>query len=311
MISRKIFVFTIFITAILVTMLTSCGGKKTMEMSNLTPDEMHGWKKQTKDEIYNRETIFDYMNGAGEIYRSFSFRKLLVRHLAKPHQPTITIELFDMGSSEDAFGVFTHGCEAEEDIGQGAQYREGLLCFWQSNFFVCMYSEDETASSKKAVLALGKAIATSIKTIGTKPKLLEYLPKEDLIEKGIRYFHNHISLNHHYFVSDQNILNLNKHTDAVLARYKDKSYILCVQYPDKRQAKSSFDKFVSAYLPESKQTGIAQLENDNWTLAKVYQEFVIVIFDAPTKKYAETLLEAVMKKLGNRSGVNKRKGERE
>jgi hypothetical protein len=271
-----------------------------MEISRFVPDEIHSWKKQAKDEIYDTQTIFDYMNGAGEIYRSYNFCKLFVRYFTKPHQPTITVELFDMGSSEDAFGVFTHGCElvVKEDIGQNSEYRDGLLCFWQDKFFVCVYTEQETSSSKKAVLDLGRAIATSIKTIGEKPKLLEYLPEKDLIERSIRYFHNHASLNHHYFVSDENILNLNNHTDAILANYKDDSRILCILYPDKMQAKSAFEKFVSAYLPELKQKDIpVQLEDSNWALADVYQKFVIVIFDAPNKEYAKFLLEGVKNKL--------------
>jgi hypothetical protein len=289
----------IFISAILAILLSSCAGKDVMEISKLVPDEMHSWKKHAKDEIYDTQTIFDYMNGAGEIYRSYNFRKLFVRYLTKPYQPTITIELFDMGSSEDAFGVFTHGCESgKEGIGQNSEYRDGLLCFWQDKFFVCVYAEQETASSKKAVLDLGKAIANSIKTVGIKPKLLEYLPEEDLIKSNIRYFHNHTSLNHHYFVSDENILNLNKHTDAILASYNDESRILCVRYPDKKQAKLAFDKFVSTYLPELKQKDIpVQLENSNWSAADIYQEFVIVIFDATDKEYAKFLLEGVKNKL--------------
>lgn len=289
----------IFIIVILVTLLSSCVGKEVMEISRFVPDEMHGWKKQAKDEIYDSQTIFDYMNGAGEIYRSYNFHKLFVRYFTKPHQPTITVELFDMGSSEDAFGVFTHGCESgEEGIGQNSEYRDGLLCFWQDKFFVCVYTQQETLSSKKAVLDLGKAIANSIKTVGIKPKLLEYLPEEDLIKRNIRYFHNHTSLNHHYFVSNENILNLNKHTEAILGNYKDESRILCVRYPDKKHAKSAFEKFVSTYLPELKQKDIAvQLENNKWSAANIYQEFVIIIFDAPNKEYAKFLLEGVKNKL--------------
>lgn len=283
----------IFILAIVV---TSCIG---MDISRFVPNEIHGWIKQPKDEIYNPKTIFDYIDGAGEIYRSYNFRKLFVRHFTKVHQPNITVELFDMGSPEDAFGVFTHSCELgkEDDIGQDSEYQEGLLCFWQGNFFVCVYAEQETSSSKNAVLELGRTIATSIKTIGRKPKLLEYIPKKDLIKKDIRYFHNHTSLNHHYYVCDQNILNLNENTEVIFAKYKNKSYLLCIRYPNKKQAKYGFEKFITNYLPELKQIDIVQLENGNWSSAKVYNEFVVVVFDAPNKEYVKSLLKTVRKKL--------------
>ncbi|MEW6408659.1 MAG: DUF6599 family protein [Nitrospirota bacterium] len=278
-------------------------GGKTVRMSKLIPYEIYGWRAQNEGVIYNRETIFDYMNGAGEIYLAYNFQELLVRRFVKVGQPDIIVELFNMGITEDAFGVFTYGQgrdDRERGIGQGSEYSGGLLCFWKGNFFVCILTKRETPSAKKAVLDLGMAIANTITVTGSRPKIVGYLLEEGLIEKSLRYFHRHTSLNYHYYITDQNILNLNEHTEAVLARYQQaegRSYLLLIRYPSRQQAERALKSFLNAYMPEAKQTGVAQMENGKWTSAKVEKEFVIIVFDTLTKAQAEDRISEVRNKL--------------
>ncbi len=281
--------------------ISSTAGTIEDTMLRFLPVEIHGWKAEEKVETYNRETIYDYMDGAGEIYLAYNFRGLLVQRYVKAKAPEITVEIFDMGSGEDAFGIFSHGqgrVEKEMGIGQGSEYRGGLLCFWKDRFFICVRAERETTSAKKAVLALGRAISKSIKAKGEKPGLLNYLPKNELIEKSLRYFHKHENLNYHYFVADKNILNLDKSTKALLARYRDdKSYLLLVQYQNTKEARVALERFMDAYMPEVKEKGIVQTENGRWTGARLQKNFVIIIFDAINKNNTESKIEAIVERL--------------
>ncbi len=268
-------------------------------MRDLVPGEISGWKAQEEVEIYDRETIFDYIDGAGEIYLMYGFREVMVLRLSKSDQPTILVEVFDMGSSEDAFGIFSHAHEGEElGIGQGSEYRGGVLCFWKTNYFVCVYSERETPQTKQAVFSLAGEIARRVRLVGDEPALLGYLPEQGLQDKSIRFFHKHTSLNYHYFLSSENVLQLGRHTRAVLAKYRPgQSIFLCVLYQDGGQAQSALDSFLSAYLPEAKQSGIAPIDDGKWVAAESKGPFVLVVFDAPTKDDALGLLKAAEAKL--------------
>jgi hypothetical protein len=279
--------------------------KETMHMRELVPSEIYGWKAQGELESYNRETIFDYIDGAGEIYLLYDFRKVTVFRFLQASEPTILVELFDMGSSEEAFGIFSHAREAEEQgIGQGSEYRGGLLCFWKDRFFVCISSERETQQTKRAVSDLAGKIAEKIKVSGPKPELLGYLPAEDLVSNSARYFHKHTSLNYHYFVASDNILKLSPQTEAVLARYQPgQTHLLCVRYQDDEQAQGALDSFLGAFMPEGKETGIAQIDTAKWVVTKLQGVFLMVVFEAPTKAYAQDLVKAVQDKLsGSVSG---------
>jgi hypothetical protein len=275
-----------------------------LEMKKLLPQEILGYKSDGNDQFYDRQTTFRYMDGAAELYRSLGFKLLMVRGYVKADHPPIMVELFDMGSSEDAFGVFSFETEGEDvRVGQGSDYGGGLLRFWQGKFFVNVYAEQEASSTKLDVLELGKGIASSIKHEGQKPKLINYLPGEGLAERSIRYFHLHQSLNYHYFVSHENILHLGNQTSAVLATYqpteqKGKTFLLLIQYPARKLAGEALQGFAKAYMPESLTSRVIQTENGRWAAAQFHQEYVMVVFDSPTKEKAEKMIQTTRKNLG-------------
>ena len=277
-------------------------------MRQLVPGEIYGWKALDEVETYDRQTIFDYIDGAGEIYLMYDFRQVMVFRLVKASEPTILVEVFDMGSPEDAFGIFSHAHEGEEQgIGQGSEYRGGVLCFWKAKFFVCITSERETPDAKKAVVDLAQKIAEKISVSGPLPNLLDYLPEDDLLDKSVRYFHKHTSLNYHYFVASENILRLGEHTEAVLARYEPgRSYLLLIRYQNEEEAKEALDSFLGAYIPEGKDSGVAEIDNEKWVAAKLEGALVVVVFDAPTKTNAQNLIKAVQNRLSESSSRHRK-----
>ena len=285
---------TMFI-AIIVACATDEVHKETVPMQEFVPTEIAGWKARDEVETYDRETIFDYIDGAGEVYLMYDFQKVIVRHFTKTEQPNILLELFDMGSSQDAFGIFSHAREGEDQgIGQGSEYRGGLLCFWKSKFFVCVSSEQETPEAKQAVEHLARHVAGKIEGTGAEPDILYYLPNQGLESNTVRYFHRHTTLNYHYFTASENILKLRPQTEAVLATYRPSgAYLLCIRYPDSQQAREALSSFLTAYIPEAGESGSAQIEDGKWVAAEQDQAFVMVVFNSPNQAYAQALIRAV------------------
>jgi hypothetical protein len=294
--------------AVILTCATDKGNKEMVPMQEYVPTQINGWKAQDEVETYDRESIFDYIDGAGEVYLMYDFQKVIVYHFARPEQPNILLELFDMGSSQDAFGIFSHAREAgDQGIGQGSEYRGGLLCFWKSRFFACILSERETPEAKKAVEDLARDIAAEIEVTGTEPEILHYLPDEGLETNTVRYFHKHTTLNYHYYTARENILKLRSQTEAVLATYRPSgTYLLCVRYPDGEQAKEAFDSFLTAYIPEARESGTAQIEDGKWVAAEQDQAFVIVVFDSPTQANAQALIGAVEDRISKSASEDRR-----
>ena len=278
-------------------------GKADSEVS--FPGEVAGWKWDGKENHYNRKTIFDYINGAGELYIAYNFNGVKVRRYEKANHPPIIAEVYDMGTSEDAFGVFSFERQDEEaGIGQGSEFGGGLLRFWKGRFFVSVFAEGQGKEAETATLDLGKIISISIKFTGPVPKLLGVLPngKAGLLEKSTRYLRSHILLNQRFFIANQNILNLNPKTEAVLGQYlqgKQKVHLLVIRYAEETEAAAALQKFKRAYMSEVGPQNTIQTEDKKWTAAEQRKKFVLIVFGAGSKAEVVKWIRAVEERIGS------------
>ena len=276
-------------------------GKINQETS--LPSEAGSWKWDAKEMKYDSKAIFSYMDGAAELYLAYGFENLTVRRFEKPGQPPIVVELYEMASSEDAYGVFSFEHQDEDaGIGQGSEFGGGLLRFWKGKCFVSVYAEGEGADVESAILEIGRTAANSIPATGPEPKLVGLLPGKNLglVDKSIRYLKSHVLLNQRFFIAHQNILNLNRKTEAVLAQYlrdKEKAQLLLIRYPDSKGAGEAYQRFMKAYLPDAGGKDRSKTEDQKWTIARQRNEFVVIVFGTPTEADAETLLKATVEKL--------------
>ena len=275
-------------------------GKMNQEIS--LPSEAGGWKWDGKETKYDSRTVFKYMDGAAELYLAYGFQNLTVRRFEKLNQPPLILELYEMASSEDAYGVFSFEHQDEAvGIGQGSEFGGGLLRFWKGKYFVSIYPEGEGAEVESGILVMGRAVANSIPATGSEPKLVGFVPGIDLglVDKSVRYLKSHVLLNQRFFIAHQNILNLNRKTEAVLAQYvqdKQKTQLLLIRYPDLKEAIDAYQSFMKVYLPDAGGKDRFRTEDRKWTFARQRNEFVLIVFGAPTAADAEALLNATEEK---------------
>jgi len=290
-----------FVIMVLIFTVAGIGnGEEKVKMNQKfsLPSEADGWKWDGKDTNYNSKTLFSYMDGAAELYLAYGFENLTVRRFEKSGRPPILFELYEMASSEDAYGVFSYEHQDETaGIGQGSEFGGGLLRFWKGKYFVSMYAEGDGADVESVIVNIGKATANSIPSMGPKPKLVGYIPGKDLglVDKSVRYLKSHVLLNQRFFIAQQNILNLSRKTEAVLAQYlqdKQKTQLLLIRYPNLKEAGDAYQIFMKAYLPDARGKDRSKIEDRKWTYARQRSEFILIVFGASTEADAEALLKA-------------------
>jgi hypothetical protein len=268
------------------------------------PAEIDGWKVSGEDAVYTGDDLYTYINGGAELYISYGFKNVLSRTYSRPDQPDIVVDLFDMGSSQDAFGVFAHSRETIDDtIGQGCQYSTGLFLFWKNNNYVSILASPETEESKKAVEALARQIAGAIPEDGLPPAILGLLPEDALIKESIRYFHHYIWLNSHYFIADENILHIDDTTDAVLAKYRQgkvKNILLVIDYPDVEHAGGARSDFIRFYLPDLGDRPAVKVEDGTWAGCRGTGSTLSIVLNAQSKQNVVDLLDSVENKVSSR-----------
>lgn len=276
-------------------------GKMNPEIS--LPAEAAGWKWNGQEMKYDSKTLFEYIDGAAELYLVYGFQGLTVRKFEKSSQPPIIVELYEMASSEDAYGLFSFERQDEAvGIGQGSEFGGGLLRFWKGKYFVSIYADGGGVETESAVLTMGRTTADLIRGMGPEPELVGLIPGKDLglVDRSVRYLKSHILLNQRFFIAHENILNLSRRTEAVLAQYsqeKRKTHLLLIRYPGVKEATDAYQSFIAAYLPDAGGKDLLKTEDQKWTMARQRGEVIIVVFEAPTAADAEALLKGTEEKL--------------
>ena len=237
----KFFLKTTFVLLTITMTIVICGGasgKMNADKPNL-PKTVGVWNRPESPRIINSKNIFKYMNGAGELYLGYRFRQLEVFDYTSADQGNILVELYFMASPGDAFGLLSldWGGEAVSFDGAPAAisnqsftastralYGGGLLRLWSDYIYTRIMAERETPASKEAVLALGKAIAAGTQ-YPPEPALVKILPLAikavwELRVDRLSFFRSHLVLNSIYYLSHENILDLDLSAEAVIAPYE-------------------------------------------------------------------------------------------
>jgi len=260
------------------------------------PKSLAGWTKPETPALYTPETLSNYIDGGAELYLSYNFKGALSVKYTDQAENEIVLDIFDMGSSFDAFGVFAHSRESiDSAFGQGSEYAAGLLTFWKDRYYVAILAYPETPAKKDVVFELGRTVAGAIPVEGALPPVLALLPPENLIPESVHFFHHYVWLNSFYFVSNDNVLNIAGDTPAALGRYRQAGaafYLLLVRYPDSARAEAAAALFREKIL-NAAPDGLGKLSDGRWTGLRRRGDLVAAVFGAPDPASVKAMLDKI------------------
>ncbi|HIE51600.1 MAG TPA: hypothetical protein EYP85_07550 [Armatimonadetes bacterium] len=229
------------------------------------------WQPTSEVQIYDRETLYHYLNGGAEFYLAYDFQRLGQREFRQATGSNLVVELYEMASSADAYGVFSSDPTGEKvSVGTAGVYGYGLLKFWQGRLFARLLALDAPEGVKPDLLTFGQRLAALVPP-GPRPALVEALSPRGLVPDSERFFHTQRSLNSFYYLSEANLLHLSRETQAVLADYREgqqRTKVLVVDYPHPRTAQAALRDFARHYLrvplPAGQKTAATRLENGRY-----------------------------------------------
>ncbi len=204
-------------------LITSCA---TMEPTDKTyqevpfsfPQKVNQWTLENSEPTrYNADTLFDYIDGNAEVYRSLGVKEVYAYHWSNPEGVEILLDIFDMGDSASAYGAYHHDIRDQKDIGLGAE-SEGMnnsLAFWKDRYFISIVGMGDSPELIQTVMELGKIVDQQIPDKGEKPEIANLLPEEGLVKSHIHYFRDYNLLKVHYYITDENILELDQSTEGI------------------------------------------------------------------------------------------------
>jgi hypothetical protein len=248
---------------------------------------------------YTGEDLYDYINGGAELYLSYGLVSMTGCKYNGENLPQITVEIYEMTNSKNAFGVYTQSRDKDEHLyGQGSQSFPDFILFWKDRYFVIVNTQEASPESTAAIQSLATLIDSSIPEVCEIPTIMQCLPQEDLDQAGYLYFHHYIWLNAYFFIADYNITHISEDTDAALAKYGEasaRSYLLLTEYPDEAKALEAYESLRERYAPElTAANPFVELEDNTWFTLWTKGNHLGAIFNGSSREKTEKLYQATL-----------------
>ena len=263
------------------------------------PQTIEEWGKSSDLTVYDTDNLHAYINGGAELYISYQFINLISQPYVNEEYDEMKIDIFDMGSSQNAFGIFSHSREAIDDFVSSnveSEYASGLLTFWKGRYYVSILAYPETESLKLVVQQLARKIAAQIQEASVRPQIVALLPEDKLQPLSIRYFKHFTWMNTYHFFSNQNLLNIDVETEVVMAKYEadapKPAVLILLQYPSVTAADTAQDTFKHKFMVGVK-NGYAFGDDQLWIGCIRDKNLVVIVVDAPNLETAQRLVQGV------------------
>ena len=216
--------------------------------------ELSDWRLDGETEVYDKDTLFDLVNGQADAFYAYNFRQVAVQRYQGDSDETLRVEIWELATPHDAYGLFTRntaGSTPAVGVGNDTDEDPGhRLAFWQDRYFVEARSFQPLAEGRIAEVAT--AIAHALPQGGEPPALIAALPEEDRTDERAVFFRLEISIQDEIWLGGENILGLGSHTAGVLARYEiagTPAHLLVVQYASDADAAAALERLYEYDTP--------------------------------------------------------------
>jgi hypothetical protein len=157
--------------------------------SSLMPD-VPGWKKAGKADVYQPANLYEYIDGAAELYLSFGFEELAVQNYENGKKMEITVEVYRHRDAAHAFGIYSQEKPPQGPFqAVGAQgYGDTLsFNFTGGPYYVKMSFLGKSPDSAAVLKALAGAVAAHIPPPVALPALLKAFPVKGRVPESEKF----------------------------------------------------------------------------------------------------------------------------
>lgn len=266
------------------------------------------WQLASRVGTYDEESIFDYIDGAAELYFAYDFRAVAAAEYQNG-ETSIIVDVYDMTTPEGAFGIYSLNRYPKAnyvDIGNEGIVSGTNLDFWKGRYFCKVYSFDMSEKYQGDVVNFGDRLASEILEAGEEPAVVGILPQNGLVPKSARFFTRKLGLDNIRYVSEENVFNLSEETKGVVAEYQvgdSKLEIFVIVYPSPDKASAAFEKY-SNHLAE-KNARLLSMETANpgtrkmfdvdgkFTFISLKDQRLMGFWDVESQEIAETFSQGM------------------
>jgi len=143
--------------------------------------EVTGWRQSGEIQTFQPENLFDYIDGAADLYLSYDFQELKVAEYLNEKKASVIVEVYRHKSPTDAFGIYSQERLSDAnflDIGAQGYSEKDILNFLVGDYYVKMNSFKTRPEYQEILLNFAKKVAENLGEKGALPSILSSFPGE-------------------------------------------------------------------------------------------------------------------------------------
>lgn len=230
--------YSVMMIAVFSLALSNAAGGTT-DVKELFPD-IEGFTRSNDVVSYRPDNLFEYINGAAELYLMYDFSGLNLQQYRDKDENTITIEIYDHKTVNNSFGIYSqerpYECEYL-DIGARATYMEGYLNFYQGRYYVKIAGYNLGAKDRDYLTSTAKKVSGLLKEETSSPAMLALFPEKAKVA------------NREEFIP-KDFLGYSFFTKAFTAEYQDTGSttykLFIIETPDRANLEKSIGEYKKA-----------------------------------------------------------------
>ncbi|MFC2160976.1 DUF6599 family protein [Acidobacteriota bacterium] len=224
--------------------------------------QLSNWTMTEEPSNYFPENLFEFINGAAEIYLAYDFKELTVsQYNLEGSTTSMAVEIYEMSNNINAFGIY--GAERYPDnnfvsIGIQGYVEEGVLNYLIGKYYVKLLCFEGSSRSGEYLELFANAISEKTQGLLTFPTLLSHFPKEGLLPNSEKFIL-------------KNVMGYSFLHDGYISNYKVGDFefdCFIIQGRNEEDAQMMLDRYLEAKksLPIQKMDSIVSIKDRYYDL---------------------------------------------
>ena len=123
--------------------------------------EMSGWKLDGKPQVFSPKTLYEYINGAADLYLAYEFQDLNVAEYKGEKKAGVTVEVYRHKNPTQAFGIYSQERLANAkfmDLGAQGYHEPNVMNFFTGPYYVKINGFNTGEDDEQILLPFAKKI---------------------------------------------------------------------------------------------------------------------------------------------------------
>ena len=173
--------------------------------------EVAGWKQSGEIQTFSPKTLYEYIDGAADLYLMYDFQTLKVAEYQNGKKSSVTVDVYFHKTLIQAFGIYSQERLPDAnliDVGAQGYVESNVLNFLTGPYYVKISSYDTGTEDREILLAFAKKVAEGLGEKGSLPSILSCFPEEGKKKESEKFINKNFlgySFLHSAFTADYEV----------------------------------------------------------------------------------------------------------